>query len=56
MPGAERESDRFAAAFGVLEAVAFAFGFQDMATVGEAIQGGPGESFAAEDFGPVLER
>lgn len=36
MPGAERESSGFAAAFGVLKAVAFAFGFQDVATVGDA--------------------
>ena len=50
------ESAGFAAAFGVLEAAALAVGFEDVAAVGEAIEGGAGEAFAAEDFGPVLER
>ena len=39
----------------VLEAVAFAIGFEDMDPVGEPIQEGAGEAFAAHDFGPFLE-
>lgn len=42
------ESARFAAAFGILEAVAFALRPEDVATVCEA--------FTAEDFGPIFKR
>ena len=42
--------------FGVLEAVAFALGLQDVATVGEAVQRRSREPFAAQHLGPVLER
>lgn len=44
------------AAFGLAEAVAVAAGFQDVAAVGQPVQGGSGEAFAAEDLRPVLER
>ena len=44
------------ATFGVLESVAFALGFQDVAAVGKPVQGRPGQAFAAEYLRPVLER
>ena len=50
------ESAMFAAAFGVLEAVAFALRLEDVAKVCEAIKGGAGEAFTAEDFGPIFKR
>src|SRR5580765_8761351 len=50
-----RLTGRLASSFGVLEPIAFAVGFDDGATVGEPVECGPGESFVAEDFGPVFE-
>ena len=40
---------------GVAEAKALAFGFEDVAAVREAVEGGSGEPFAAEHLGPLLE-
>ena len=45
-----------AAGFSVVESVAFAFGLDDAAAVGEPVEGCAGESFGAEHFGPGLER
>ena len=42
--------------FGVLQAVAFALGLQDVAAVREPIEGRPGQPLAAQHLGPVLER
>ena len=53
---AEPGSAGFAPAFGVLQAVAFAPGFQDVAAVREPIKRRPGEAFAAEDFGQRGQR
>ena len=39
-----------------MEAVAFALGLEDVAAVGEPVERGAGQAFAAEDLGPVLER
>jgi hypothetical protein len=39
-----------------VESVAFAYGFDDAAAVGEAVEGGADESFGAEDFGPRTRR
>ena len=39
----------------MLEPVALAVHFQDVDVVGEAVQQGPGESFRAEDLGPLVE-
>jgi hypothetical protein len=39
-----------------VEPVAVASGFDDVAAVGEPVEGRAGESFGAEDFGPGLER
>ena len=39
-----------------MQPVALTPGFQDVAAVGESVQGGSRQPFAAEDFGPVLER
>ena len=41
---------------GVLQAVAFALRLQDVAAVGQPIEGGPGQPLAAQHLGPVLER
>ena len=38
-----------------MEAVAFAFGLQDVAAVRQAVQRNAGEAFAPQDLGPVLE-
>ena len=38
-----------------MEAVAFAGHFHNRGPMGEAVEGGGGEAFVAEDFGPVLE-
>lgn len=43
-------------AFGILEPVAFALGLEDVAAMGQPVEGGAGQAFAAQDFGPVLER
>ena len=43
-----------APALGVLQAVTFARGFQDVATVREPIERRPGKPLAAQDLGPVL--
>ena len=40
---------------GGAEAKALAFGFEDVAAVREAVEGGSGEPFAAEHLGPLLE-
>jgi hypothetical protein len=40
-------------AFGVLDAVDFALVLQDLAAVGQSVQGRSGEAFAAEHFGPT---
>ena len=40
----------------IAEAIAFALGLQDVATMGQSIQRRTGQSFAAEHLGPVLER
>ena len=45
---ADRVSRWSSAAFGVLESVAFALGLQDVAAVGEAIQGRSGQPLAAQ--------
>jgi hypothetical protein len=37
------------------ESVTFSIGFQDVASVSEPVQQGPGESFGAKDLGPFLE-
>ncbi len=39
----------------MLESVTVAFGFDDLAAVREPVEGGAGESFGSEDFGPGLE-
>ena len=44
------------AAFGILQAEAFALGLQDVAAVREPIQGRSCQPFAAQHFGPVLTR
>src|SRR5439155_23733336 len=41
--------------FGVVEAVALAFGLDDPTAMGEAIEGSAGEPFGSEDFGPGFE-
>jgi hypothetical protein len=45
-----------ASALGVLQAVTFARGFQDVATVREPIERRPGKPLAAQDLGLVFER
>ena len=40
---------------GIPETKALAFGFQDVAAMREAVEGGSGEPFAAEHLGPLLE-
>ena len=46
----------FLAAFpGVVEAVALAVGLQDVDTVGQPVEQGPGHPLVAQDFGPLLE-
>ena len=45
----------FSSAFRVLQSVTFASGFDDRAAVGESVEGGSGEAFVTEDFGPLLE-
>ena len=42
-------------AFSIAQAVTVTSGFEDMATVGQPIERGSGEAFAAEHLGPVLE-
>jgi len=42
--------------FGVVESVAFAFGLDDAAAVGEPVERCSGQTFGAEHFGPRLER
>ena len=43
------------AAFGVLQTVAFAVGFQDVDAMGQAVQQGSGQALAAQHFGPLLK-
>ncbi len=43
------------ASFGVLQAIAFSVALDDVAAMCEPVEGGSGEAFAAEHFGPVLE-
>ncbi len=53
--GSGAKSAGFATAFGVLEAVAFAFRLQDVPPVRESIKRGTREAFAAEHFSPAFE-
>ena len=45
----------FSSTFRVLQSITFAGGFNDGAAVSETIEGGSGEPFVAEHFGPLFE-
>ena len=40
---------------GLSESVALSVGFEDVDSVGEAVEQSPGETLGTEDLGPVLE-
>ena len=40
---------------GLSESVALPIGFDDMYSVGEAVEKGSGQSFISQDFGPALK-
>lgn len=46
----------FETALGVGQAVTFTVGFEDVDAVGQPVEHGPGEPFAAQDLGPVFKR
>ena len=46
----------FETTFGVGQAIAFAVGFEDVDAVGQPVEHGPGEPFAAQHLRPVFKR
>jgi hypothetical protein len=41
--------------FGIAQAIAFAFGFQNVTAVSESVEGRADEPFTSQDVGPLLE-